>query len=52
MATAIVGLVVLFVIWLAARKWLHDWRASKGGCGGGCAGCPSAGMCGGAQNLK
>ena len=45
LANIIVGVIVFSVITLAVIKLVRDKKNHKSSCGGGCAGCPSKGMC-------
>lgn len=46
LATILVGLALLLLVGLALWGALAPRRrAKRGGCGGGCCGCPSAGCC-------
>lgn len=45
LATIVVGLIVLGVVILVARKLIKDKRQGKSSCGGGCAGCAMNGQC-------
>ncbi|MBQ8171861.1 MAG: FeoB-associated Cys-rich membrane protein [Oscillospiraceae bacterium] len=43
--TIVVGLLVLAVLALAAWKMISDKKQGRSSCGGGCSGCPNAGLC-------
>lgn len=50
LATILVGLALLLLVGLALWGALAPRRrAKRGGCGGGCCGCPSAGNCAAAR---
>ena len=44
-STIIVGGVVFGVVGMVSLKLIRDKKNHKSSCGGGCAGCPSNGMC-------
>lgn len=43
--TLVVGGIVFTIIVAVALKVYKDKKSHRGGCGCGCSGCPSAGMC-------
>ncbi len=46
-STILVGLVVAFIVYLQARKIVHQWATKKSFCGDSCGGCGLAGLCSG-----
>lgn len=45
LSTLIVGAIVFLIVGLVIRKMILDKKNHKSSCGGGCANCPSAGLC-------
>lgn len=52
LSTIIVGAIVFAVIAAVLVKLIRDKINHKSSCGGGCAGCPSAGICGAKPEKK
>ncbi|HHU06029.1 MAG TPA: FeoB-associated Cys-rich membrane protein [Clostridiales bacterium] len=52
LSTIIVGLIVLAIVAAVVIKLVRDKINHKSSCGCGCAGCPSAGICGSKPNSK
>ncbi|MEG0691729.1 MAG: FeoB-associated Cys-rich membrane protein [Oscillospiraceae bacterium] len=45
LSTIIVGTLIFTLVTLVVLKLIKDKKNHKSSCGGGCAGCPSKGMC-------
>ncbi len=45
LGTIIVAAVLLVILTLVSIKMISDKKQGKSSCGGGCGGCPNAGLC-------
>lgn len=45
LATILISFGLAIVVFLILRSMIRDRKNRKGGCGGGCAGCPGAKYC-------
>ena len=45
LATIVGAFIILCIFIATVAKQIKDKKSHKGGCGCGCSGCPSSGMC-------